>query len=61
MKHRKKFEFWRSTVNRQWYFHLKAGNGRIIVPSEGYLRRSSCLKAIAAQNPSGLIAVIEKV
>jgi uncharacterized protein YegP (UPF0339 family) len=31
-------------VNQQWYFHIKGRNGKIIVPSEGYKTKQSCIK-----------------
>ena len=30
MMHEPKFEFWQSLRDRQWYWHLKDGNGVII-------------------------------
>lgn len=32
--------------NYQWYFHIRARNGKIIAQSEGYRRKSSCLRTI---------------
>lgn len=34
--------------DEQWYFHLKANNGRIIAQSEGYTRKAGALKGIEA-------------
>lgn len=31
-----------------WYFHIKAKNGEIVASSEGYKRKSSCLKTVEA-------------
>lgn len=33
-------------VNNEYQFNLKAGNGEIILMSEGYVQKSSCLKGI---------------
>jgi uncharacterized protein YegP (UPF0339 family) len=57
MKHRMKFEYWKAS-NRQWYWHLKAGNGRIVAQSEGYKRRQGCLDTIHALNPAWAVAVV---
>lgn len=42
-----KFELFRG-ADEQWYFNLKANNGKVICQSEGYRRRASALKGIAA-------------
>lgn len=34
--------------NSQYYFNLKAGNGEIILGSEGYTSKQSCLTGIAS-------------
>ena len=41
-----KYEYWKSPADRQWYWHLKADNGEKIAQSEGYTRKSNCLRAI---------------
>jgi len=41
-----KFEVFKSAANRQFYFRLKAENGEIVLSSEGYTRKSSCLDTI---------------
>lgn len=33
-------------VNSEYQFNLKAGNGEIILTSEGYVQKASCLKGI---------------
>ncbi|KAB1228798.1 YegP family protein [Chryseobacterium viscerum] len=33
-------------VNREYQFNLKAGNGEIILTSEGYVQKTSCQKGI---------------
>jgi uncharacterized protein len=40
------FEITRSGKSRQFYFHLKAANGEIILSSEGYTKKASCINGI---------------
>lgn len=35
-------------VNNEYQFNLKAGNGEIILTSEGYVQKASCHKGIAS-------------
>lgn len=46
--HISKFVLFQSTKNHEYYFHLKAGNGEIILDSEGYTTKASCLNGIAS-------------
>ena len=41
-----KFQVFRSTANNQFYFRLRAKNGEIILGSEGYTTKNSCLEGI---------------
>ncbi len=41
--------------NGQYYFNLKASNGKVILQSEGYTQKSSCNTAIAAVKSNCLI------
>jgi uncharacterized protein len=43
-----KFELFKSPVNNQFYFRLKAPNGEIILSSEGYTSKQSCEGGIAS-------------
>lgn len=43
-----KFEIFRSDRNQQFYFRLKAANGRNILSSEGYIAKYSCENGIAS-------------
>ncbi|WP_392565477.1 YegP family protein [Utexia brackfieldae] len=43
-----KFELFKSPKNNQFYFHLQASNGEIILQSEGYTTKSNCLNGIRA-------------
>jgi len=42
-----KFQIFRGT-NYQYYFRLKAGNGEIVLSSEGYTTKQSCQNGIAS-------------
>lgn len=60
MKSKKlKFEFFRSKSDKQWYGHLKSGNGNIIMATEGVHRRRSMLKVGAALQ-SSTVTIVEK-
>ena len=48
-----KFEYWKSTADKMWYWHLKGRNGEIIAQSEGYTREASCVDAIALVKDAG--------
>ena len=37
-----KFELYKSQTSNQFYFRLLAGNGEIILGSEGYISKASC-------------------
>ncbi|WP_392551506.1 YegP family protein [Orbus wheelerorum] len=41
-----KFEIFKSPKNNQFYFHLKASNGQIILQSEGYTTKSNCSNGV---------------
>jgi uncharacterized protein len=41
-----KFQMFRSTLNNQYYYRLKSGNGEIILNGEGYTTKQSCLIGI---------------
>lgn len=43
-----KFELFKSSANENFYFRLKAGNGQIILASQGYSSKQSCLTGIAS-------------
>jgi uncharacterized protein YegP (UPF0339 family) len=42
------FVVFQSKKNNEYYFHLKAGNGEIILQSEGYKQKASCENGIAS-------------
>lgn len=41
-----KFEYWQSSKNSNWYWHLKAANGQVIANGEGYVNKADCLHVI---------------
>lgn len=43
-----KFQVFRSPVNSQFYYRLKAQNGENILNSEGYTTKQNCLAAIVS-------------
>ena len=43
-----KFELYQSEKNKEYYFRLKAGNGEIILGSEGYTTKAACENGIAS-------------
>ena len=44
-----KFEIFKGTKDN-FYFHLKAGNGEIILASQGYTTKANCQKGIHSVN-----------
>jgi len=45
---RGKFEVFEGEATPEWFFRLRAGNGKIIAQSEGYSRKRNALKGIRA-------------
>lgn len=43
-----KFTMYRSGVNNQYYYRLRASNGEIILSGEGYTSKQNCLHAISS-------------
>jgi uncharacterized protein YegP (UPF0339 family) len=44
-----KWEVWQATTGKakgQWFFHLKTKNGKIVLQSEGYLKKRALLDTI---------------
>ena len=41
-----KYEYWKSSSDNNWYWHLKAANGEKIASGEGYTSKADCLHAI---------------
>jgi uncharacterized protein YegP (UPF0339 family) len=43
-----KFQIFKSGVNNQFYYRLRAANGEIILSGEGYITNQSCQTGIAS-------------
>ena len=43
-----KFTIYKSTVNSQFYYRLRAANGEIILSGEGYTTKQSCQNGITS-------------
>lgn len=43
-----KFEIYQSEKSKEYYFRLKAGNGEIILGSEGYTTKNACENGVAS-------------
>lgn len=41
-----KFEYWKSSIDQQWYWHLKNGTNRKVAQGEPYSSKAECLQAI---------------
>ena len=41
-----KFEVFKSESNDKFFFRLKAGNGQIILSSQGYAQKSGCMNGV---------------
>ena len=41
-----KFEIYQSEKNEKYYFRLKAGNGEIVLTSQGYASKSSAMNGV---------------
>lgn len=41
-------EIFRSTEDDQWYWHVKARNGRVVAQSEGYKSKQGAIKGVTA-------------
>ena len=52
-----KFEISRSEKNSEYYFHLKATNGEVILRSQGYKDLSSAKKGIASVQTNAVLDV----
>ena len=56
MKKKPKFVITRSPKNNQFYFALKAPNGKTILHSEGYKTRGGCINGIDSVKRNAPIA-----
>jgi uncharacterized protein YegP (UPF0339 family) len=55
-----KFIYWKSTEDGQWYWHLKATNGKIIAQGEGYKRKGDLLQTIARIQKCSTAKIVEQ-
>ena len=56
-----KYEIFKSEKDQQFYFHLKAGNGEIILASEGYVAKESAQKGIHSVGVNAPDAPVESL
>ena len=56
-----KFEYWESQKDGQWYFHLKAENGKVIAQSQGYTTKKNCINGIDSIKNNALTARTEEI
>jgi|SRR5215472_15647274 uncharacterized protein YegP (UPF0339 family) len=49
------YEISRSAKSGEFYFHLKAANGEIILRSEGYTKKASCVNGIESVRKNSLL------
>lgn len=43
-----RFEYWQSLKDEKWYFHLKSGNGEIVMQSQSYTSPASLKDTITS-------------
>jgi len=53
-----KFEYWQSEEDGQWYFHLIAPNGGVIVHSGAYMTEDECLEGIEEVRRYARLAIV---
>lgn len=56
MKRRNRYELWRSEVNDQWYWNLRAHNNEIICQSQGYSSERAARKGIRSVRLNALLS-----
>lgn len=52
-----RFEYWKSTIDRQWYWHLKDEGNEKLAQGEAYASKEDCLRAIEAVRKCATAAV----
>ena len=57
----KAFEYWKSSRDKKWYFHLKAPNNQIICASQGYTTKHACLNGIESIKKNAKTAKIIEI
>ncbi len=48
-----KFDLWQAT-DGQWHFHLKSGNGKVLLTSEAYTTRTGAINGILSTQTNGV-------
>ena len=48
-----KFEIFKSEKNEKFYFNLKAGNGQVVLSSQGYANKAGAKNGIASVQKNG--------
>src|ERR1700690_4384641 len=48
-----KFDLWQAS-DAQWHFHLKSGNGNILLTSEAYTTRTGAINGVLATTGNGI-------
>lgn len=48
-----KFDLWQAT-DGQWHFHLKSGNGKVLLTSEAYTSRTGAINGILSTQTNGV-------
>jgi uncharacterized protein YegP (UPF0339 family) len=43
-----RFEYWKSSIDRLWYWHLKTAKNEKLAQGEAYATKADCLEAIAS-------------
>jgi len=56
-----KVQYWKSAKDGQWYWHLVARNGEVMLSSEGYTRRISATRSIERFLTEAANAAVELV
>lgn len=53
-----RFEYWQSEEDGQWYFHLIAPNGGVLVHSGTYMTEDECLEGIEQVRRYARLAIV---
>jgi uncharacterized protein YegP (UPF0339 family) len=56
---RLRFEYWRSAMDRRWYWHLRTDQNEKLAQGEAYATQAECLRAIAQVQQSGLAPITD--
>jgi len=41
-----RFEYWKSSIDRRWYWHLKTTDNEKLAQGESYASKAECMRAI---------------